>query len=1691
MPQSEDIEVVQHEPEQKLVAPEQASQPIPFSEPSDAYEADVFSKRTSDLKFIDRITQPFVEFFRSFTPTPAEKEVEILSPQRLPDEEVDLAPGYRTWSQMKLDSTGPVAAYDLQQRNTRVQSAQQAIFRSIQENGPALLQQQIEQTGIEIDGRPKVPNKTIGATEMVAQVIGRGTGREMAMGAGQFLLDALDVPGSLLRQHVMMMAGVAPESMSEIIHFPTDRFMERIGMDMDQIMANSDPELTFWTTLAATIAVGTATDPLMIGGASKAVPKETINAGQTAKVVEKLQTTANLTPEAIAGARQKAVQDTMNAFAETGGSGATYNLFDGSLAGQDRWAVSIFPEREVVIEGRAVTPDDIEQFMAKNADLLSDRRVSIGLWKDSDGAVHLEPSVTIPEKEEAIALGKRYDQQGIVNLRDPENSFISTGGSGKPQIDKLPPLEERLNFGALKEQDKLTGIAGVFEEIEISAADAIRAVKPGQQIARGSQEFNQMVSVGAAAIHAHGGRISREAFKKELAARLPAYVLEALDSKEVGVLLDRAVREYRKVVTRMANLPEISRLNELFREGKHVQHWYDDFRHTVEATFSTETYMLASGKVTSDAEQFTRFFAATSPQTSVEENLSRAIEAFTEWKAGKPFTNDFAGHRGNLERVAEGLPFGDTSPKVKAFYNNLWGDPRSVTVDTWMFRAFGIDRAAVEAGRGTSIGSIRFIQETIRREADILGVEPRQYQAALWTAQRLIDGEGGAEAVSETFKRVVRQSFEENPERWQHLAGADNILKGVRGEKGSTHMGLVFALARSIAGAIAGTAAAPDDAELEGALVGTLVGAFGPAAVKQAVNLLREQKGPAKPFFATARGRELARQARQERAWTQSVMARMYQRELDEFVQGVRTRRQVAEEADLLVDWGLINPETIRSYFPGQAMNDAQIVAMNRVMSQSAMHLKNLAENLDPTDSASVTEFLKHMFNHSTLDVRRLAARAESGRALGVLEDIEGQTAFLDQFSDLAGRLKMKQSPARLAEMVRSLQTPEQVTTFARNAAKPGFRDMVTELWINGLLSGPKTLAVNFGGNSAFLLWNIGERGVSRIFGNNIAPGEGAAMLTGALEAFTDGLRVAWRTLRDEDQAASIIGKIEQRRKAITSDNINNLPIMRKLGLSVNEVGPVGSALDWLGNTIAKVPVGPAQEVGGLVSSFKNKGSLIRLPGRILVATDEFFKGLAFRAELRALARREAFAEIRSQGLTGRAAKRELDQRMMQILNDPPESIVRDAKKFAAYTTFTNELGPAGQALQQLTKVSPAARVVMPFVRTPVNIFKAGFLQRTPLGLVSAEFREAIRKGGPEAQTAMARLSFGSMTMALAASWAANGILTGSGPEDPNLRRELRARGWEPYAVNISKIARLSSGQDEGIDPQPGDQYISFSRLEPIGMMFGLAADFSQISGQLREDERQTLAGALVMAISRNAASKTFVKGLAEATMALTHPDRYMENTVEKQVSTLMPFSQLVSQTTRAIDPTIRDARTMLDSYKARVWPFSKDVPCSRNMFAECGEYSPGLGPDIASPFYTNSVEPDPVVDAMIADQMSPNLPSRMMGKIELGPQLYEELQILVGKEIRIGGKNLHEKLAEIVQRAEATGRTTGPDSWRSGEMKKAYNDFKRRGRRELLRRHESLKLAVRAQERAARAAGITSPSTQTLEFDDELFEVR
>ncbi len=134
-----------------------------------------------------------------------------------------------------------------------------------------------------------------------------------------------------------------------------------------------------------------------------------------------------------------AVQAILDLHQQDGGS--TYSLRWGNLANTALYVVSLYPDRALILPGKAIGSKILTQFMQENQDLLSDPRCVLGTWFNDDGNTYLDVSAVFSDQDTAIQLAKEYNQIAIWDLK--ESQEITTGGTGAPP-ENLLPAEERL-----------------------------------------------------------------------------------------------------------------------------------------------------------------------------------------------------------------------------------------------------------------------------------------------------------------------------------------------------------------------------------------------------------------------------------------------------------------------------------------------------------------------------------------------------------------------------------------------------------------------------------------------------------------------------------------------------------------------------------------------------------------------------------------------------------------------------------------------------------------------------------------------------------------------------------------------------------------------------------------------------------------------------------------------------------------------------------------------------------------------------------------------------------------------------------------------------------------------------------------------------------------------------------------------
>jgi hypothetical protein len=231
---------------------------------------------------------------------------------------------------------------------------------------------------------------------------------------------------------------------------------------------------------------------------------------------------------------------------------------------------------------------------------------------------------------------------------------------------------------------------------------------------------------------------------------------------------------------------------------------------------------------------------------------------------------------------------------------------------------------------------------------------------------------------------------------------------------------------------------------------------------------------------------------------------------------------------------------------------------------------------------------------------------------------------------------------------------------------------------------------------------------------------------------------------------------------------------------------------------------------------------------------------------------------------------------------------------------------------------------------------------------------------------------------------ASRGLITGAGPSDPKEKAIMKANGWQEYSIRV------------------GDMYYSYKRLDPFSTTLGVVADAYELSQVMsRADAEKHNIPALVMgSIMRTLLDKTSLKGSSDLIQAATQWERFGDGYVRNMVGTVVPaFS---AQTAQAIDPVVRETRTVLDNLKARIPFASETLHARRDVWGEPIVREGGLGPDIASPIVESRLKNDPVNKALIAANYFPGKVDRKIRGIELTDQQYDDFARIAGRTAKV-----------------------------------------------------------------------------------------
>ncbi len=461
-------------------------------------------------------------------------------------------------------------------------------------------------------------------------------------------------------------------------------------------------------------------------------------------------------------------------------------------------------------------------------------------------------------------------------------------------------------------------------------------------------------------------------------------------------------------------------------------------------------------------------------------------------------------------------------------------------------------------------------------------------------------------------------------------------------------------------------------------------------------------------------------------------------------------------------------------------------------------------------------------------------------------------------------------------------------------------------------------------------------------------------------------------------------------------------------------------------------------------------GKIVGMPLRTLMTMDEFFKQSSYRGRIYA----DALGEAELLGHKGADVDKFVKDYTAKSFDEDGAALRGEALLQAQRSTFTENLGESSSKAQALIAGNRFAKFIVPFVKTPLNVVSQG-IQLTPgLGVISGRWRADMAAGGQRRAQAIGKQTIGTALFGSAFLAANAGMMTGSGPRDPRVRKEWLKTN-KPYSFVITS-------------KDGSKRFISYQRLEPLSFPLSFAADFVEISQDetFKDGDLMGYAVAGITVFAENTVNKTFTQGIADVMEIMTGAEEWkVENWLEKNAGSFVP--NLITQALS--DDEMKEIRGVQESIMSRLG-MDNSLNAKRNALGE-PMYRPGHRMDPVGLVGADIRQHDPVQEEITrlakAHQSGFGLPRSSMGDIDLkdielnkGQSVYDAW-IERSSTIEVGGKTLRQSLGKIIN-SRSYNRLQDGDVDFTGEnektLKKIISKYREAAKVDLMRNHSKVK---------------------------------
>lgn len=310
------------------------------------------------------------------------------------------------------------------------------------------------------------------------------------------------------------------------------------------------------------------------------------------------------------------------------------------------------------------------------------------------------------------------------------------------------------------------------------------------------------------------------------------------------------------------------------------------------------------------------------------------------------------------------------------------------------------------------------------------------------------------------------------------------------------------------------------------------------------------------------------------------------------------------------------------------------------------------------------------------------------------------------------------------------------------------------------------------------------------------------------------------------------------------------------------------------------------------------KGAVVKAlsyPTRLLEGMDQFFTALAEGGQQGALQYR-AGKGAQVGNVESEAAKDAAYRLYRQGLHQEGQGHILDA-----IDVMTSKLQSLRTAKNPI--VSTVAKFTVPFLQTPMNIFKQG-VEYSPLGLTTLS-------GAANKTEQLSKAIMGSAVFGGAAMLALSNRLTFAEPTDPTRKQAFRAAGMQPYSVKI------------------GNKWVSFQKLPPV-LAFPMAmtaAIHDTMENKQIDDNTVDLILTSVAKYGTFLSDQSYAKSIGDILNAASGGESGIERVISNDAQQLIPYRALGGWLAHLTDPTQRKIDSSASFVDQQVQLLMENIP--------------------------------------------------------------------------------------------------------------------------------------------------------------------